>query len=118
MEERRRFVRCDTRQEAAYTVLPAGASRATLTKDVSGGGFCLITDKPLVPGTQLQIAVKLPGREQPVNAIAEVVWSESSEVTGKAGPQRSVQTGVRCAEIAPADRDALLECVAKSLEFL
>ena len=118
MEERRRFVRLDTRQEAIYTVLPSGTAHATLTKDLSGGGLCLVTDKPLTPGTQLQIAVKLPGREQPVNAIAEVVWSESSEITGKAAPQRSVETGVRCTEIAPTDRDALLECVAKNLQYL
>lgn len=117
MEERRRFVRLDTRVEVAYTVLPSGTALRAVTKDLGGGGLRFFTEKPLAPGTQLQAAISLPGRDQPVNAIAEVVWSEQHEVIGRTDRQRSVENGARCVEIAPVDQEALAQFVASRLKL-
>ncbi len=116
MEERREFVRLDTRLEASYTALPAGTAKQTMTKNVGGGGLCVFTDQVLPPGTRLQVAMTLPGREQPVHFIAEVVWSEPYEVIGKTQRTRSVESGVRLVEIAPQDREALMQHVILSLK--
>ena len=116
MEERRRFVRLDTRLDLAYTILPSGQAKQSLTKNVSAGGICLISDQALPPGTRLQVALKLPGREQSVNAIAEVVWNEPYEVISKAERRRSAEVGLRFVEIAPADREALMQHVILSLQ--
>ncbi len=115
MDERRRFVRLDARLDVVHAVLPSGTMQPTLSKDVSGGGLRLFTDRPLASGTQLQMAIKLPGRETPVNAIGEVVWSEEAHTTGKSERQRSVEIGVRTVEIAPQDHEALTEHVIASL---
>ena len=109
MEERRRFVRLDTRLDVTYTVLPSGATQRTVAKNIGGGGICLFADKVLTPGTQLQVAMKLPGREQPANFTAEVVWSEPYEVIGKTERQRAVEVGVRFLEIAPQDQAAVMQ---------
>ena len=116
MEERRKFVRLDTRLNASYTVLPAGTSQRTVTKGVGGGGVCFFTERVLPPGSRLQVALKLPETEQPVNFIAEVVWSELYEVIGKEERRRAVETGVRFVEIAPKDQDAVMRHVILSLQ--
>ena len=116
MEERRRFVRLDTRLEVTYTVLPTTKTQQAVTKGIGGGGICFFADSELKPGERLQVAMKLPGREQPVNGTAEVVWCEPYEVIGKAGRQRSIEIGVRFLEIAPQDQDAVMQHVILSLK--
>lgn len=115
MEEQRGFVRLHAPVETAYTVLPDGRPQRTLTKNLGAGGACLIMDKPLVSGAHVQMALTLPGRERPVNAIAEVVWSGEVELTGRTHQRRSAQVGLRTIEIAPQDRDALAQFIADSL---
>ena len=117
MEEQRRFVRLETRVDVAYTVLPSGTSQRTVTKDLSGGGVRFFTETPLAPGTQLQMALALPGREQPVNALAQVVWSEQHELVGKADRQRSAENGAKFVEIAPADQEALTQFISSRLKI-
>ena len=109
-------MRLDTRLETSYTVLPTGTAKTVVTKDISGGGVCLFADKPLAPGTRLQISMKLPGREAPVHFTGEVVWSEEYEVIGKTQRQKSVEAGIRFLEIAPQDRDAVMQHVILSLK--
>ena len=112
MEERRKFVRLDTRLEVTYTVLPSGGKVKAVTKDIGGGGVCLFAEKVLPAGTLLQVAMRLPDREPPVHFTAEVVWCEPYEVIGKSGTrERAVEVGVRFVEIAPQDRDAVMQHV-------
>ena len=111
MEERRQFVRLDTRLEVQYSVLPTEAPQTAVTKDVGGGGICIFADKELPPGTRLQLAMKLPGREKPVNFTAEVIWSEAYEVIGHSQRQRAVEVGVRFVEVSPQDHEAVMQHV-------
>ena len=111
MEERRQFVRLDTRLEIQYSVLPSEPPKTAVTKDISGNGVCLFADKELAPGTRLQVAMKLPGREIPVNFTAEVMWSEAYEMIGKSQRQRSVEVGVRFVEVSPQDQEAVMQHV-------
>ena len=116
MEERRRFVRLDTRLEMTCTVLSSGIQKKVVTKNVGGGGICVFTDKVLEPGTRLQVSMKLPGQDEPVNFIAEVIWSEPYEVIGKTERQRAVETGVRFVEIAPKDHEAVMQHVILTVQ--
>lgn len=115
MEERRRFVRLGARVEVACTVLPSGTSQQAQASDVGWGGCCLVTEQPIPPGTQLQVALALPGREQPVNALAEVAWNEPQELIGKMDRRRSAANGVRYVEIAPGDQEAITAFIAGRL---
>jgi len=116
MEERRRFVRLDTRLEVSYTELPQPAAKRSVTKDISGGGVCLFAEKVIPPGTHLQVSMKLPNREQPVHFTGEVVWSEAYEVIGKTERQRAVEAGIRFVEIAPQDQEAIMQHVILTLQ--
>jgi c-di-GMP-binding flagellar brake protein YcgR len=118
MEERRKFVRCPALAEVTYTVLPSTTPQQTFSKDVSGGGSSIVTDKTLSPGTSLQVAMKLPSREQPVNFIGEVVWSQQYEIIDPNVRRKSVETGVRFSEIAPADQEAVEGFVFRHLRSI
>ena len=116
MDERRRFVRLDTRLEVSYSVLPSGKMEGASTKDISGSGVCLFTNQVLPAGTHLQVSMKLPDRDKPVNFTAEVVWSEAYEVIGKTERRRAAETGVRFLEVSPQDQDAVMQHVILSLK--
>ena len=116
MEERRQFVRLDTRLEVSYSVLPSGSPRQTVSKDISGGGICLFADRVLPVGTHVQVAMRLPGREPPLHFTGEVRWSEQYEVIGRAQRERAVEMGVRFVEISPQDCEAILQHVILSMK--
>ena len=116
MEERRRFVRLDTRVEVEYTPLPSTDRKTSVTKNISAGGICLITDKELTPGARLQVAMKLLDRDQPVHFTGEVVWSEAYEMIGKTQRQRAVENGIRFVEIAPQDQETVMRHVILTLQ--
>ena len=116
MEERRQFVRLDTRLDVTYTRLPTTQAQQAVTKGIGGGGICFFSDSELTPGERLQVAMKLPNREQPVHCTAEVIWCEPYEVIGKTGRQRSIEVGVRFLEIAPHDQDAVMQHIILSLK--
>ncbi len=116
MDERRKFVRLDTRLGVTYTVLQTGAVGQTVSKDIGGGGVCVFTEHVLPPGTRLQVAMQVPGVEGPVHFIAEVMWSEQYEIIGRTEHRRAVETGVRFVEIAPQDQQVVMQHVILNLQ--
>ena len=108
MEERRQFVRLDTRLPTAYRVLPSSEAQHSVTKDISGGGICVFVSDPLRLGTQLQVTITLPDSARAVTFTGEVVWCESSEIIGKAQQHRSTLAGVKFVAIAPEDQREIL----------
>ena len=116
MEERRQFVRLDTRLDMTYAILPSGQTQQTIAKNVSGSGVCLFLKQAVPQGSRLQVAMKLPGRERPANFTAEVIWSEPYEVIGKTQRQKAVEVGIRFVEISPRDLDAVMQHVILSLK--
>ena len=116
MEERRRFVRLDTRLPVTYRVLPAPESTQSVTKDIGGSGICVFLSEPLRPGTRLQIDIELPDQERPLLFTGEVVWCEQYEIISKTQRERSVEAGVKFLQIAPQDQDAIMRYVILSLQ--
>lgn len=117
MDERRQFVRVPVQAEVECAALPDGVNQTIRAKDLSAGGACVVTEDPLPADAQLQVAIQLPD-QPPVNAIAEPVWTATTEVTGKGHTECRVETGLRFTEISPTDHNALISYVAKSLRVL
>jgi c-di-GMP-binding flagellar brake protein YcgR len=116
MEERRRFVRLDTRLPVTYRVLPSDETKQSVTKDIGGGGVCVFVRDPLTPGTQLRIEIAVPDQERPIAFTGEVAWCEPYEIIGKTQRERSVEAGVRFAQIDPKDQQAIMRYVILSLQ--
>ena len=116
MDERRHFVRLDTRLEVNYTRLPSTEQQRSVTKDIGGGGICFFANEVLKAGDQLQVSMKLPERDQAVNFTGEVVWSEQYETIGKAERKRAIEVGIRFLEIAPKDREAVMQHIILTVQ--
>ena len=116
MEERRQFVRLDTRLTTECRVLSSALAQHSIAKDISGGGVCVFIAEPLALGTQLQVTIALPDANRQVAFTGEVVWCESSEIIGKAQQHRSVLAGVKFVSIAPEDQREIMRYVILSLQ--
>ncbi len=114
MEERRKFVRLDTRIEVTYTRLPDPDLRSVVTRNVGAGGICFFAREALAPGTLVRAAMSLPARQQPVLFTARVIWSEAYEVIGKEERRRAVEVGVQFVDISPEDKEAVMRHVILS----
>lgn len=108
MQERRKFVRLDTRLPVTYEVMPGSPSQPSVTKDIGGGGVCVFLKEPLKPGARLRVKIKLPDQEAAIEFTAEIAWCEQYEVIGKTRRERSIEAGVRFLEVDPADQQALM----------
>lgn len=116
MEERRRFVRLDTRLSVTYQVLPSSQAKQSVTKDIGGGGICVFLSEPLQERTQLRVEIVLPDRPQPITFMGEVVWCEQYDIIGKSQQHRSIMAGVRFLNIKPDDQDAIMQHVILNLQ--
>lgn len=111
MDERdRKFVRAGTRLNLSYTIAGTKKLGKALTMDVGGGGVRFTAEHPLAQGDRLEIALRLPEREEPIRFVAEVVWSRTSKVrTDKTLGAMGSEVGVRIVEIDPKERALLMQ---------
>ena len=116
MEERRQFVRLDTRLQTDYRILPSSEMRHSVTKDISGDGMCLFVEEPLRLGVRVQVTIALPDSNRQIEFTGEVMWCESSEIIGKAQQHRSVLAGIKFISIAPEDQREIMRYVILSLQ--
>ena len=115
MEERRKFVRLDTRVDINCSLVTAEQAQRTVTKNIGGSGICIISEELLPIGSQLRIAMKLPGRERQINFVAEVIWSESYEIIGKSERRKAVESGLQFVQISSEDKEAIMQHVILGL---
>ncbi len=107
--ERRRFFRLASRLTTIFKILKSGKVRRALTKDMGGGGLCLITEEMLEPGTKLAVEIKLPDRAETVTFLAEVVWSRLVCASHKSYENVTVETGVRFIDPNPKDQALIIQ---------
>ena len=110
MEERRQFSRINSQFVVNYRVIgERGDGVSSLTRNVSGGGVCFLTEAWIAPETMLQIEVRVPQRQQTIRFTAEVVWSGALILEHSDQSAYRFQTGVRFVEIAPDEQQLLLK---------
>ena len=107
-QERRQFIRLNTRLTVIFKNLKTGKVRRALTKDLSGAGMGLITEEILAPGTPLEMEIKLPDREAPITFQAEVVWSKPVGGPRKSYENPTAETGVKFVQVDPHDQKLLM----------
>jgi len=76
----------------------------SLSKNLSREGMQLILDKNLLPGTELEFKLRIPGDAAPIYAKGAIVW------TGK-GKKKEPSIGIRFSHISAFDRNRILEYV-------
>ena len=115
MDERRRYVRLDTRLKIIYTVLEKekDVSVASETKDISGGGIRIFLSEPVPNHALLKLTIHLPDDPQPIVCSGKVVWVEEFVVLPdeKRKEKNQYEAGVTFTDINPKDRDCIIKYV-------
>ena len=113
MDEQRSFVRLHAHLAASYKTIHGDEALASVTHDVGGGGMSLFTETKLEPGMALEVEVKFPNRPKAVRFTAKVVWSGQLIHSGSEQQSKKFETGVRFIDIAPEDREFVMQYAAK-----
>ena len=115
MEERRKFVRLQSRLKAKCWVLGSEEPLSSTSRNIGGGGISLFTKRRLAPGMVLGIEVFFPGRLAPVRFTGEVIWSGELITSGAQDAINTYETGVRFLDITPEDQAYVLKCAETSI---
>ena len=108
-EELRRFIRVPSRLTAIFKVVKTGKVRRALTKDISAGGICCVTEELLEAGTAVEVELKLPDREAPITFLGEVAWSRPIGPTPKSYQNPTSEVGIKFVSIDPKDRALIMQ---------
>ena len=89
--ERRSFPRLKDSVQIRYRevrseVFP-GEDSEGFTINISGGGVCFSTQKPLEPGQVLAVEMSLPEFESPVVTLGRVAWCEKGSESFEVGTE-------------------------------
>jgi len=100
-QERRKFVRLNINVEINYSIIPHEEQQETGTKNISAGGICMVSDKPLSIGDTLQLEIKLPEDPPSIQVKGKAVWVKQFIATEK---HESFDIGVEFINISEENR--------------
>jgi len=109
MSEKRKFMRFDVAVEVEYMVPGNSApiEGISVTRNLSREGMQITVNSKLVPGTELEIKLRIPEDVAPVYAKGGLVWVEKSEVKTESA------AGIKFTQMSPFDRNRILDHVYK-----
>ena len=82
---------------------------AGITSDLSEGGVFIATHLERAVGTVIDLALRLPGIEQPIQAVGEVRWTRLYSESSDAPPG----LGLRFVLLGPGAREAIQQFLAQ-----
>ncbi len=109
MSEKRKFMRFDVSVEVEYMVPGNGIPMEgiSVTRNLSREGMQLTLNTKLVPGTELEIKLRIPEDSAPVYAKGDVVWIDKAEENSE------TDAGIKFTQMSPFDRNRILDHVYK-----
>ncbi|MFH1621838.1 MAG: PilZ domain-containing protein [Candidatus Omnitrophota bacterium] len=114
MGERRKFVRLDLNTKVEWEKVnrdePASEFKS---KNISGGGICLITDEIINIGDTLNLKIDLPTLKT-IHAKGKVVWIEGFEIVG-GRREKKYEAGIEFLDINDKDRQEIEKFVFSHL---
>ena len=78
------------------------------TKDISGGGLYIKTDKPLEIGEEFSLKLQIPDVEEALQIKCQVVWAREQTEDPKEKP---TGMGVKFCEMTEKDTEILNNCL-------
>lgn len=110
MNERRKYMRFEVAVDIEYMVPGNGMpiEGIAITKNLSREGMQVALNERLVPGTELEIKLRISGDSAPVYAKGNVVWANKINVT-EVGDEPTA--GIKFSQITPFDKNRILEYV-------
>ncbi len=112
MSEKRKFMRFDVAIEVEYMVPGNGApiEGISVTRNLSREGMQISVNSKLVPGTELEIKLRIPEDTAPVYAKGDLVWVDKTDI-----PEMNTESsgGIKFTQMSPFDRNRILDHVYK-----
>lgn len=104
LEERRKFVRLNILADVLYTKKALSEQeKVSLTKNISGGGICLIAYDDLHESDILDLQIYLPEDKAPITALGRVAWVNEF-VVGDTSVGKRLDVGIEFIEIKENER--------------
>ncbi|MBL7132361.1 MAG: PilZ domain-containing protein [Candidatus Omnitrophica bacterium] len=117
-QERRKFPRTPLELLVRYKILSSPEQAEAETKNISGGGVCLVTREKMEPGTYLAMEIKFPHSKGPILAGGRVIWSSDSRFGPSPAGHPRFDNGIQFVQIREADRLHIIEHVKSELKKL
>lgn len=107
MSEKRKFMRFTVALEIEYMVPGNSAplEGISITKNLSREGMQVNLNSKLVPGTELEIKLKIPEDPAPVYAKGDIAWIDKAEAKTESA------AGIKFTQMSPFDRNRILDHV-------
>jgi len=107
MSEKRKFMRFEVAIEVEYMVPGNGAplEGISITKNLSREGMQTNLNSKLVPGTELEIKLRIPEDPAPVYAKGDIAWIDKAEAKTESS------AGIKFTQMSPFDRNRVLDHV-------
>ena len=111
-EERRKFPRLKTELFVRYKIInPPDEGLEGRTRNIGGGGICLVTREKIKPGTMLAMEIKFPYAVNPVLIKGRTVWTGESSLGLSPAGHVQYDNGVEFLEITEENRQQIIEHV-------
>lgn len=111
-KERRKFARATIELIVRYKVLDIPQQQLEAkTKDISGGGICLVTREKMKLGTAVAMEIKFSPADNPVIAYGRVVWFNQSKLGPSPAGHLRFDSGIEFEKISDQDRKRIIEKV-------
>ncbi len=90
MKEKRKYKRYNKEFDVTYSCAKGSLiiEGNAKSKDVSAGGMRIPVDEVLKVSDRLRLAINLPWRRNPIDAIAKVVWASPRLIDGEQTVER------------------------------
>ena len=99
-----------------YKILSSLEQLDAKTKNISGGGVCLVTREKMELGTYLAMDIKFPSSKTPILAGGRVVWSTESSLGSSPAGHPRFDNGVEFVQISDLDQSRIIEHVKSEQE--
>ena len=104
-EEKRRFLRLSVNVEVNFSVLDErqACAYSTASKNLSAGGICIVSFRPVLAGSLLDLRFAIPGLDRFILSKGKVVWVSELNVGGVKS-DKGYELGVEFIDIKEEDR--------------
>ncbi len=107
LEERRQFVRLSILTDVAYNKKETSEKeKVSFTKNIGGGGICLIAYEEVAVSDVLELKISLSEEKAPITILGKVVWVKKFSIGDSFRGER-FDVGVEFINISASDKQKI-----------
>lgn len=115
--ERRKFPRIVREIIVRYKILSTPEKQLDAeTKNISGGGVCLVTREKMELETVVAMEIKFPHMNRAILTTAQVIWCSESKLGPSPAGHTKFDNGIEFMQISETDRQQIIKYVEAELE--